>query len=95
MKESRRIEIERRLITIDSEIAEAKRKIAKLKTSIAFTEVTIAELEAAKAKLKLEVYDDTIPSITISPIFDTHPETEDKLQPSFCDESYKGSINPF
>lgn len=95
MEESRKIEIERRLITIDSEVAEAKRKIAKLKTSIAFTEVTIAELEAAKAKLKLEVYDDTIPSITISPIFDTHPEIEDKLQPSFCDESYKGSINPF
>ena len=95
MKESRKIEIERRLITIDSEIAEAKRKIAKLKTSIAFTEVTIAELEAAKAKLKLEVYDDTIPSITISPIFDTNPEIKDKPQPSSCDESYKGSINPF
>lgn len=84
MKESRRIEIERRLITIDSEIAEAKRKVAKLKTSIAFTEVTIAELEAAKAKLKLEVYDDQIPSIIDSPFFDTHPEIEDKPQPSSC-----------
>ena len=84
MEESRKIEIERRLITIDSDIAEAKRKVAKLKTSIAFTEVTIAELEAAKAKLKLEVYDDATPSIAISPFFDTHPEIEDKAQPSSC-----------
>lgn len=88
MKDSRRIEIERRLITIDSDIAEAKRKVAKLKTSIAFTEVTIAELEAAKAKLKLEVYDNTIPSITISPFFDTHPEIEDKPQPSSCGDKH-------
>ena len=84
MKDSRKIEIERRLITIDSEIAEAKRKVAKLKTSIAFTEVTIAELESAKAKLKLEVYDDTIPPIIDSPFFDTHPEIENKPQPSSC-----------
>lgn len=91
MKESRRIEIERRLITIDSDIAEAKRKVAKLKTSIAYTEVTIAELEAAKAKLKLEVYDDKIPFIPNSPFFDTHPEIENKPQSSSCSEDSKNS----